>query len=176
VSWRGWPMDFTFRSTPHKPSGPRTISAHCTPTALRYRGARQRPAAMFNPSASPTQGISQHPFALSPTSPTSTRGFKRSASSDDDQENGDGDTRPSSSRRNTAVKRACNECRQQKVRLCAPEALCAGARSCCSAGMRPCQPRGPPDWAHRIATHRTAPALCPAEKASLSATPLTYRL
>ncbi|KAH3904297.1 hypothetical protein HBI56_008840 [Parastagonospora nodorum] len=58
----------------------------------------------------------QHPFAISPTSPTSTRGFKRSASSDDDNENGDGDTRPSSSRRNTAVKRACNECRQQKLK------------------------------------------------------------
>ncbi|RYN43348.1 hypothetical protein AA0112_g744 [Alternaria arborescens] len=55
-----------------------------------------------------------HPFQ-SPNS-THTRGFKRSASSDDD-ENGDGDTRPSSSsRRNTAVKRACNECRQQKLK------------------------------------------------------------
>lgn len=65
-------------------------------------------------SMSPTtpQGILQHPFATSPTS-AHTRGFKRSASTDDEQD--DGDTRPSS-RRNTAVKRACNECRQQKVR------------------------------------------------------------
>jgi hypothetical protein len=71
-------------------------------------------------SMSPTQGIassSQHPFAISPTSPTSTRGFKRSASTDDEHENGDADTRPSSARRNNAVKRACNECRQQKVRF-----------------------------------------------------------
>lgn len=76
-------------------------------------------------SMSPTQGISQqHPFALSPTSPTSTRGFKRSASTDDENEHGDGDTRPSSARRNTAVKRACNECRQQKV----------SARACWSDG------------------------------------------
>jgi len=62
---------------------------------------------------SPTQGMNHHPFAISPTSPTSTRGFKRSASSDEENENGE-DGRPSS-RRNTAVKRACNECRQQKV-------------------------------------------------------------
>jgi hypothetical protein len=68
-------------------------------------------------SMSSTQGLAQHPFALSPTSPTSTRGFKRSASSDEDDQNGDGDSRPHSARRNTAVKRACNECRQQKVSL-----------------------------------------------------------
>ena len=45
------------------------------------------------------------------------RGFKRSASSDDDDfQNGDADgSRPASARRNIAVKRACNECRQQKV-------------------------------------------------------------
>ena len=45
------------------------------------------------------------------------RGFKRSASSeDDDFHNGDADgSRPASARRNIAVKRACNECRQQKV-------------------------------------------------------------
>jgi hypothetical protein len=72
-------------------------------------------------SMSPTQGLSQHPFVLSPTSPASTRGFKRSASSDEEQENGD-DARPSSSRRNTAVKRACNECRQQKVSHAGPPA------------------------------------------------------
>lgn len=58
-----------------------------------------------------------HPFA-SPNS-NHARGFKRSASSDDD-DNADGDARPSSSRRNTAVKRACNECRQQKVSRPAP--------------------------------------------------------
>ena len=47
------------------------------------------------------------------------RGFKRSASSeDDDFHNGDADgSRPASARRNIAVKRACNECRQQKVRI-----------------------------------------------------------
>lgn len=76
-------------------------------------------------SMSPKQGMSQHPYAISPTSPTSTRGFKRSASSDEENENGD-DTRPSSARRNTAVKRACNECRQQKVSsLFCSQAHCA---------------------------------------------------
>lgn len=50
---------------------------------------------------------------------THSRGFKRSAAaSTDDEGDNEGDTRPSSSsRRNTAVKRACNECRQQKVSL-----------------------------------------------------------
>ena len=54
-------------------------------------------------------------FANSPQ--TQQRGFKRSASSDDDDfQNGDADgSRPPSGRRNIAVKRACNECRQQKV-------------------------------------------------------------
>ena len=68
-------------------------------------------------SMSPTtpHGLLQHPYATSPTS-ANTRGFKRAASSDGEDEHGEGDTRPSSSsRRNTAVKRACNECRQQKV-------------------------------------------------------------
>ena len=56
-------------------------------------------------------------FANSPHSQTQQRGFKRSASSDDDDfQNGDADgSRPPSGRRNIAVKRACNECRQQKV-------------------------------------------------------------
>lgn len=70
----------------------------------------------LSPTTPLAQGLSHHSFA-SPTS-AHTRGFKRSASTDDEHENGDGDTRPSSSsRRNTAVKRACNECRQQKVSL-----------------------------------------------------------
>jgi hypothetical protein len=67
----------------------------------------------LSPGSSLAQGLSQ--YANTAISPTSTRGFKRSVSSDDEGENGDGDTRPSSSRRNTSVKRACNECRQQKV-------------------------------------------------------------
>lgn len=52
------------------------------------------------------------------TSPTSARSqtFKRPASSDD--EDGDANARPGS-RRSAVVKRACNECRQQKVRACA---------------------------------------------------------
>jgi hypothetical protein len=111
---------------------------------------------MFNPSASPTQGISQHAFAISPTSPTSTRGFKRSASSDDDQENGDGDTRPSS-RRNTAVKRACNECRQQKVSLMVFYMPVRGRKKLlcgCIAPVAALRPTG----AGRIESHRIASA------------------
>jgi hypothetical protein len=116
---------------------------------------------MFNPSASPTQGLSQHAFAISPTSPTSTRGFKRSASSDDDQENGDGDTRPSS-RRNTAVKRACNECRQQKVSLMVfymPVRGCKKLLCGCIAPAAALQPTGAGRIeSHRIASHpRTEP-------------------
>ncbi|ORY06882.1 hypothetical protein BCR34DRAFT_489775 [Clohesyomyces aquaticus] len=52
-------------------------------------------------------------------SPTSARsqGFKRPASSDDEQEHGDdGSGRASQNRRHAAVKRACNECRQQKLK------------------------------------------------------------
>jgi hypothetical protein len=84
--------------------------------SLRYRSENMSSNMLH--SMSPTTPVLHglpHPFA----SPTNTqRGFKRSASSDD-EENGDGDTRPSSSsRRNTAVKRACNECRQQKVSNC----------------------------------------------------------
>jgi hypothetical protein len=85
--------------------------------SLRYR-SEDMSSNMLHSMSPTTPGFHglPHPFA-SPTS-THTRGFKRSASSDD-EENGDGDTRPSSSsRRNTAVKRACNECRQQKVSNC----------------------------------------------------------
>jgi transcriptional regulatory protein LEU3 len=85
---------------------------------------------------SPTQGTpAHHAFAISPTSPTSVRGFKRSASSDEEHENGD-DTRPSSSsRRNTAVKRACNECRQQKVRFI-PQKVIRLNIECTGAALR----------------------------------------
>jgi hypothetical protein len=82
--------------------------------SLRYR-SEDMSSNMLHSMSPTTPGFNglPHPFA-SPTN-TYARGFKRSASSDD-EENGDGDTRPSSSsRRNTAVKRACNECRQQKV-------------------------------------------------------------
>jgi transcriptional regulatory protein LEU3 len=67
-------------------------------------------------------GLPAQGFATSP--PTQQRGFKRSASSeDDDFANGDAEgSRPASARRNIAVKRACNECRQQKVR----PSRCAG--------------------------------------------------
>lgn len=66
----------------------------------------------------PGTGLPPQGFASSPQH--QQRGFKRSASSEDDDnyQNGDADgTRPSSARRNIAVKRACNECRQQKVSL-----------------------------------------------------------
>ena len=77
---------------------------------------------MMQSPTTPVQGTLLHPFGTSPTSAhthtlthTHTRGLKRSASTDDEGDH-EGDTRPSSSsRRNTAVKRACNECRQQKV-------------------------------------------------------------
>jgi hypothetical protein len=101
---------------------------------------------MMLSSMSPTQGLSQHAFAISPTSPTSTRGFKRSASSDEEQENGDGDTRPSSARRNTAVKRACNECRQQKVSLIRPlrqGCAYAGHDCICACVCRVCRVHPP---------------------------------
>lgn len=73
---------------------------------------RQATMLSISPTTPGTQGILQHPFGASPQS-AHTRGFKRSASTDDENDN-DGESRPSS-RRNTAVKRACNECRQQKV-------------------------------------------------------------
>ena len=82
--------------------------------SLRYR-SEDMSSNMLHSMSPTTPGFNglPHPFA-SPTN-THTRGFKRSASSHD-EENGDGDTRPSSpSRRHPAVKRACNECRQQKV-------------------------------------------------------------
>ncbi|KAF1931090.1 Zn(II)2Cys6 transcriptional activator [Didymella exigua CBS 183.55] len=61
-------------------------------------------------------GLAAQGFAGSP--PGQPRGFKRSASSeDDDFANGDAEgSRPASARRNMAVKRACNECRQQKLK------------------------------------------------------------
>jgi hypothetical protein len=64
----------------------------------------------------PGAGLPPQGFATSPPG-GQPRGFKRSASSeDDDFQNGDADgSRPASARRNIAVKRACNECRQQKV-------------------------------------------------------------
>ena len=68
----------------------------------------------------PGTGLPPQGFASSPQH--QQRGFKRSASSDDDDhyQNGDADgARPPSARRNIAVKRACNECRQQKVSVCA---------------------------------------------------------
>lgn len=68
----------------------------------------------------PGTGLPLQGFANSPQNQHhqhGQRGFKRSASSDDDDfQNGDADgSRPASARRNIAVKRACNECRQQKV-------------------------------------------------------------
>jgi hypothetical protein len=127
---------------------------------------------MFNPSASPTQGISQHAFAISPTSPTSTRGFKRSASSDDDQENGDGDTRPSS-RRNTAVKRACNECRQQKVSLLVFDMPVRGRKKLLCGCIAPTAVSRPTTTG-RIEAHRIACARAlNSRKGNLSNTPLT---
>ena len=68
----------------------------------------------MSPTTPGTQGV-QLSYA---NSPISARGqtFKRPASSDDEAENGeDAGGRPHS-RRHAAVKRACNECRQQKVR------------------------------------------------------------
>lgn len=73
----------------------------------------------------PGQGTQPVSYATSPTSARSQT-FKRPASSDEDeQENGDNMAAgrgSGGSRRNTVVKRACNECRQQKVRLAATEA------------------------------------------------------
>lgn len=81
--------------------------------SLRYRSHMS--SNMLHSMSPATPGLNGLPHPFQSPNSTHTRGFKRSASSDDD-ENGDGDTRPSSSsRRNTAVKRACNECRQQKV-------------------------------------------------------------
>lgn len=61
-----------------------------------------------------TQGSALLSYATSPTSARSQT-FKRPASSDEDDGDAPGGRGPGS-RRNTAVKRACNECRQQKVR------------------------------------------------------------
>ncbi|PVI05310.1 hypothetical protein DM02DRAFT_113851 [Periconia macrospinosa] len=69
---------------------------------------------------SPTQG---HPplssYATSPPQSASARSqtFKRPASSDDDDDNDDNTQHGRGpQRRNTVVKRACNECRQQKLK------------------------------------------------------------
>ncbi|CAI6334982.1 unnamed protein product [Periconia digitata] len=68
--------------------------------------------------ASPTQG---HPppssYATSPPQSARSQTFKRAASSDDDDHDDDNSTNPrAAQRRNTVVKRACNECRQQKLK------------------------------------------------------------
>lgn len=60
------------------------------------------------------QGNPPISYVASPTSARSQT-FKRPASSDD-EDNGDGGNARPGSRRSTVVKRACNECRQQKVR------------------------------------------------------------
>lgn len=60
------------------------------------------------------QGNPPISYVASPTSARSQT-FKRPASSDD-EENGDAANARPGSRRSTVVKRACNECRQQKVR------------------------------------------------------------
>ncbi|KAF2002140.1 hypothetical protein P154DRAFT_151660 [Amniculicola lignicola CBS 123094] len=68
----------------------------------------------MSPTTPGTQGGQQLSYIASPTSARSQNfNLKRSASSDEDDDNGDG--RPSG-RRHAAVKRACNECRQQKLR------------------------------------------------------------
>lgn len=77
------------------------------------------------------QGSLQHSF--SPAS-AHARGFKRSASTDDDQDH-DGETRPSS-RRNTAVKRACNECRQQKLKCNVQQDPFVSCARCQKQGLR----------------------------------------
>lgn len=68
----------------------------------------------LSPTTPGGQALPPQGFVTSPPS-AQQRGFKRSASSDEDFENGDAENRPASARRNIAVKRACNECRQQKV-------------------------------------------------------------
>jgi transcriptional regulatory protein LEU3 len=77
-------------------------------------------------------------YVASPTSARS-QNFKRPASSDD-EDNGDGSGGRPGSRRSTVVKRACNECRQQKVRACV-RVESVGPRTemsalCCRTGPR----------------------------------------
>jgi hypothetical protein len=66
-------------------------------------------------------------------SPSSARshGFKRPNDSDDEQDDGGPDGRMAKAARQAAVKRACNECRQQKVRDGSPLLDCR-----CSMAMR----------------------------------------
>lgn len=69
----------------------------------------------------PNGGQQGNPPIQYVTSPNSARShsqnFKRPApASSDEEDNGDGSAR-AGNRRNTVVKRACNECRQQKVRI-----------------------------------------------------------
>ncbi|KAF2465354.1 uncharacterized protein BDR25DRAFT_396328 [Lindgomyces ingoldianus] len=70
-------------------------------------------------SMSPTTPVAHSAQLSYGNSPTSARshGFKRPASSDDEPEHGDdANGRASQARRHAAVKRACNECRQQKLK------------------------------------------------------------
>ncbi|KAF2186656.1 Zn(II)2Cys6 transcriptional activator [Zopfia rhizophila CBS 207.26] len=70
----------------------------------------------MSPTTPGAQGAQQLSYGNSPTSARS-QAFKRQASSDDEQENGERNGgRVPQSRRQAAVKRACNECRQQKLR------------------------------------------------------------
>lgn len=71
---------------------------------------------------SPTQGhhASISSYATSPPQSARSQTFKRPASSDDDDNDDDNNNTPigrgGPQRRNTVVKRACNECRQQKLK------------------------------------------------------------
>lgn len=60
------------------------------------------------------QGQSQNQIKLSPAS-ASQRGTKRALESDGEDENEDGTPNTSRGLKQPAIKRACNECRQQKV-------------------------------------------------------------
>ena len=64
-----------------------------------------------------TPGTAGHQGLSYGNSPASTRsqGFKRQNDSDDDHDNGGHEPRTAKAARQAAVKRACNECRQQKV-------------------------------------------------------------
>ncbi|KAF2263048.1 hypothetical protein CC78DRAFT_554239 [Lojkania enalia] len=72
----------------------------------------------MSPTTPGTQGGQPLAYIQSPTSARSQT-FKRPASSDDEDHHGDdagGQASQQGARRQTAVKRACNECRQQKLR------------------------------------------------------------
>ncbi|KAF2278927.1 Zn(II)2Cys6 transcriptional activator [Westerdykella ornata] len=68
----------------------------------------------MSPTTPGTQSTQQLSYIASPTSARSNV-FKRPASSDDEAENGE-NGRQAQSRRTAVVKRACNECRQQKLK------------------------------------------------------------